>query len=61
MLGERFRAYFSDFDHRHKLRASAGDRKRFGPAQRQKVRAVYAPTAAIIGFIPTIFSTRVKL
>jgi hypothetical protein len=36
MLGERFRAYFSDFDHRHKLRAPADDRERFGPVQRQK-------------------------
>jgi hypothetical protein len=61
MLGERFRAYFSDFDHRHKLRASADDRERFLPVQRQKIRALYALTAAIIGFIPTIFSTRVKL
>src|SRR6516165_10134124 len=28
---------------------------------RDDVGALYAPTAAIIGFIPTIFSTRVKL
>jgi hypothetical protein len=36
MLSERFRAYFSDFDHRHQLWAPADDRERFGPLQRRK-------------------------
>jgi len=51
MLGERFRAYFSDFDHRHKLRASAGDRERYGPAQ-------YAARGGGLGAKPQIFCQR---
>jgi hypothetical protein len=42
MLGERFRAYFSDIDHRHKLRAPDLDRERFWSCAEAKVRAFYA-------------------
>jgi hypothetical protein len=59
MLAERFRAYFSDFD------AGGQDwspvRQGIMPLARDDARAHYAVTAAIIGFIPTIFSIRVKL
>jgi hypothetical protein len=53
MLGERFRAYFSDIDHRHKLPAPARS-SAFWSCAEAKVRALYALAAAIIRAMPII-------